>query len=62
LASQTVVYDPSDWIQYYRDVAAHLQDGAPVPVSGEVGRRTIAVMETAERSALLGTSLAVPYA
>lgn len=61
LGSQTVAYDSSDWVQYYRDIAAHLQDGAPVPVSGEEGRRTIAVMEIAERSALLGTSLPVPY-
>ena len=57
--TQEIPYDPSDWAQYYRDIAAHLLYGAPVPVSGEDGRRTIAVMETAERSALLGQSLPV---
>ena len=60
--SQAIPYESSNWIQYYRDIAAHLLDLAPVPVSGEDGRRKIAVMETAERSALLGTSLPVPYA
>jgi predicted dehydrogenase len=60
--SQTVPYEVSDWVHYYRDIATHLLEGAPVPVSAEDGRRTIAVMETAERSALLGTSLPVPYA
>jgi predicted dehydrogenase len=61
LVSQRVAYEDSDWAHYYRDIAAHLLDGAPVPVSAEEGRRTIAVMETAERSALLGTSLPLPY-
>jgi len=59
--SQQIPYDPSDWVQYYRDLAAHLLHGAPVPVPAEAGRRTIDVMETAERSALLGRSLPVAY-
>jgi scyllo-inositol 2-dehydrogenase (NADP+) len=56
-----VPYDPSDWVQYYRDLAAHLLHGAPIPVTAEAGRRTIDVMETAERSSLLGQSLPVRY-
>jgi predicted dehydrogenase len=61
MLSQEIQYEASDWVQYYRDIAGHLLHGEPVPVSGEDGRRTIAVMETAERSALLGASLPVPY-
>jgi predicted dehydrogenase len=60
-ATQQVPYEPSDWVQYYRDIAVHLLRGGPVPVSGEDGRRTITVMETAERSALVGESLPVSY-
>jgi len=59
--THSVPYDPSDWVQFYRDIAAHLLRDEPVPVSGEDGRRTISVMETAKRSAVLGTSLPVPY-
>jgi len=61
MLGQEIPYEASDWVQYYRDIAGHLLHGGPVPVSGEDGRRTIAVMETAERSALLGVSLPVPY-
>ena len=59
--THNVPYDPSDWVQYYRDIAGHLLRGESVPVSGDDGRRTISVMQTAERSALLGSSLPVPY-
>ncbi|MHB0858361.1 MAG: Gfo/Idh/MocA family protein [Anaerolineae bacterium] len=61
LVEQTVPYMPSDWDNYYRQVADHLLRGGPVPVPGEDGRRTIDVMETAERSALAGHSLSVRY-
>lgn len=53
---RTVPYDPSDWMTYYTDMARHLLDGAPVPVSGEDGRRVIAVLEAAKRSARSGKS------
>ena len=46
----TVPYKDSDWLTYYQDVADHLLRGGPVPVTGEDGRRTIAVFEAAERS------------
>ena len=61
MLSQEIPYEASVWVQYYRDIAGHLLHGGPVSVSGKDGRRTIAVMETAERSALLGASLSVPY-
>jgi len=52
---ETIVpYAPSDWVSYYADMARHLLDGAPVPVSGEEGRRVIAVLEGARRSSGLG--------
>jgi len=56
-----VPYLESDWATYYRDLADHLLRGAPVPVSGEDGRRVIAVLQTAEKSAASGRSEDVPY-
>ncbi|MBM3501680.1 MAG: Gfo/Idh/MocA family oxidoreductase, partial [Armatimonadetes bacterium] len=56
-----VPYKESDWVTYYADLAAHLLHGAPVPVSGEDGRRVISVLETAERSARSGRSETPEY-
>jgi len=50
----TVPYKESDWLTYYIEIAQHLLNGGPVPVTGEDGRRTIAVLEAAERSAKSG--------
>jgi len=49
-----VPYKESDWATYYVDIADHLLRGGPVPVTGEDGRRTIAVFEAAERSSKSG--------
>ena len=54
-------YMESDWLTYYMDLADHLLKGAPVPVSGEDGRRVITVLETAEKSAGSGRSEDVPF-
>jgi len=51
-----VPYKESDWVTYYADLADHLLRGAPVPVSAQDGRRVIAVLETAEKSARSGKS------
>ncbi|MGD9494875.1 MAG: Gfo/Idh/MocA family protein [Armatimonadota bacterium] len=51
----------NDWDCYWQDLADHLLRGAPVPVSGHEGRRTIAVLETAERSSRSGRTEPVPY-
>lgn len=56
-----VRYKESDSITFYMDMATHLKRGTPVPVSGEDGRRVIAVLETAEKSAKSGHSENVPY-
>jgi predicted dehydrogenase len=56
-----VPYLPSDWATYYRELAARLRGEGPVPVSGEDGRRVIAVLQTAGKSALSGHSEPVPY-
>ena len=56
-----VAYKESDWVTYYADMAEHLLRGGEVPVSGEDGRRVIAVLETAEKSARSGRSEDVPY-
>lgn len=56
-----IPYCESDWLTYYLDVAAHLLHGGPVPVTGEDGRRTIAVFEAAERSSTNGTTEPVAH-
>jgi predicted dehydrogenase len=53
-------YKESDWVMYWHDMADHLLRGKPVPVSGEAGRRTIAVFETAEKSSRTGKTESVP--
>lgn len=50
----------NDWPNYWQDLADHLLRGAPVPVSGHEGRRTIAVFEAAERSSRSGRTEPVP--
>lgn len=56
-----VPYKESDWLTFYVEMANHLKYGAPVPVSGEDGRRVITVLETAEKSAKSGRSEEVPF-
>jgi len=56
-----VPYKDSDWVTYYVEIADHLLRGGPVPVTGEDGRRTIAVFEAAERSARSGKTEPVEY-
>ena len=57
---EQVPYLASDWDMYWQGVADHLLRGAPVPVSGEAGRRTIGVFEAAERSSRTGRTEGVP--
>jgi len=56
-----VPYKDSDWLTHYVDLANHFLRGAPLPVSGEDGRRVIAVLETAEKSSKSGHSEPVPF-
>jgi len=58
---RVVKYKESDWVTYYIDMANHLLRGAPIPVSGEDGRRVITVLETAEKSSKSGHSEDVPH-
>ena len=58
---ERIPYMESDWVTYYADMADHLLRGTPVPVSAEDGRRVIAVLETAGRSAQTHRSEPVPY-
>lgn len=46
---------------YYRNIADHLMNGAELIVKPEEARRTIAVIETTEKSAAAGKELSVPY-
>ena len=57
----TVPYKCSDWLTHYVEIAEHLLRGSPVPVTGEDGRRTIAVFEAVERSARSGKIEPVKY-
>ena len=60
--TETVVpYEESDWLTYYIGIAGHLLRGGPVPVTGEDGRRIIAVLEASERSAKSGKTEAVEH-
>ncbi len=60
-SEEEIPYLESDWPAYWQGIADHLLRGAPVPVSGEFGRRVIAVLETAEHSSALKHTLPLPY-
>jgi predicted dehydrogenase len=49
-----IPYRESDWVTYYVDMANHLRRGAPVPVTAQEGRQSVAVLEAATRSAKRG--------
>jgi predicted dehydrogenase len=46
-----------DWHGYYRNVAAHLTEGAELEVKSEQARRNIAIIEAAEESSRLGRTV-----
>ncbi|MEM2905505.1 MAG: Gfo/Idh/MocA family oxidoreductase [Candidatus Bathyarchaeia archaeon] len=56
-----VKYQQSDWPAYYRNIAAHLLQGAELDVKPEEARRVVAIIEAAEKSALTGKTETVPY-
>lgn len=57
LASFAVPPKPTDWGAYYQNIAAHLLRGEALEVKPEQARRTIAIMEAAEKSAATGKSV-----
>jgi len=60
-ATVRVPYKKTDWGAYYRDIVAHLTQGAELDVKPEQARRTIAVFEAAERSASSGVTETPAY-
>lgn len=61
-AETTMPYKQSAWHEFYRNVANHLLHGEELVIKPEQARRTIAIMETAEKSAKRGgKALPVPY-
>jgi predicted dehydrogenase len=60
-ASFPVKYRKSDWPAFYANIAAHLLDGAALEITPESARRVVAVIETAEKSALSGQAEPVPF-
>jgi predicted dehydrogenase len=61
IVESEVPYKESQWGMFYRGVAQHLLFGKPAPVTGEEGRRTVVIMETAGKSAESGRTEPVPY-
>lgn len=55
-----VPHKPSDWDAYYRNIADHLCEDAPLAVKPEEARRVIAILETAEKSSASGVTEPVP--
>lgn len=55
-----VKYKDGTWPMYYKNLAAHMLDGAPLEVTPESSRRVIAVIETAEKSSKAGKTLPAP--
>lgn len=51
----------SKWDQYYKDIYAHMAEGAPLDVTPESARRVIAIIEAAEKSSKSGQAEPVPY-
>ena len=51
----------SQWDRYYKDLNAHLTEGAPLDVTPEQARRVIAVLEAAEKSSKSGQAEPVAY-
>ena len=51
----------TQWDRYYKDIHAHLTEGAPLDVTPEQARRVIAIIEAAEKSAKSGQAEPVPY-
>ncbi|HEY3329373.1 MAG TPA: Gfo/Idh/MocA family oxidoreductase [Capsulimonadaceae bacterium] len=52
---------PTAWNTYYKDLNAHLTEGAPLKVTGEQSRRIIAIIEAAEKSSKSGKSESVEF-
>ena len=61
IASEELPYKDSDWDEFYKDIVRHIRDGAPVPIPGEVGRRVMSVLKTAEKSAASGKTEEPPF-
>lgn len=61
VTTSTVPYERSEWLNYYIQLDQFLNDQADAPVSGHEGRRVVAVMEAAQRSALSGQVEQVAY-
>ena len=60
-AGRTPPQRQTQWDRYYKDLFAHLTEGAPLDVTPEQARRVIAIIEAAEKSAQSGQAEPVPY-
>jgi predicted dehydrogenase len=61
IKEQHLPYKDSDWDEFYQDIVRHLHNGGPVPISGEVGRRVMSVLETAKKSCESGQAEVPPF-
>lgn len=53
--------EPSDWAKYYKNIYEHLTAGVELAVKPEESRRTIAIIEAAERSSKSGKTETPAY-
>jgi len=56
--SEEVETVPGDWSAFYRDLVAHLTEGASLPVSGTEAREVLTVLDAARSSDLSGEVVA----
>ena len=54
-------YKASDWTEFYNDMGRHIREGGPNPVSGEVGRRVIGLVDAAKESIETGVTVVPKY-
>ncbi len=59
-AQMTVPYWERAWQKYYDNISAHLSRGTELVVKPQEARRTIAIMDTAEKSSKAGKPLKAP--
>ncbi len=58
---ETIPYKDSDWDSFYNEIAEHILDGRPNPVSGETGRRVLGIVDAAKKSIESGKTEKLKY-
>lgn len=61
IEERCVTYMDTQWEVYYKNLAAHILDGAPLDITPQSARRVIGVIEAAGKSAASGKAEPVKY-